>query len=259
MELAVENATLYYQLDGAKDGKLIMFANSLGSHLEIWNPMLPYLPLPYQFLRYDKRGHGKSVSGGAFGMNDLVDDVIKLIEHIGAKDIIFVGLSIGGLIGIKLAATRPDLVRGLVIIDSAVKIGKPEVWQQRVDMIKTQGLATIATSVIERWFTAEFINAGKAQKWQEMLENISADGYIHCGLAIAETNFTVQAEQLTMPCLLLAGSADVATPPEMVRSTAKLIGNATFKIIDNAGHIPCVEQPEITANYINEFLKEAML
>lgn len=253
--LSCQNSEIFYQIAGPENGPLLVFANSLGTDLHVWDPLLPHLPKDLRILRYDKRGHGQSTATAEFTMEDLVDDAIALIEHLGANHVIFVGLSIGGMIGLGLCAQRPDLVKGFVLMDSAAKIGTETFWNERIRTIEQNGIEAISESLMTRWFTADFIAAGKAKPWQAMVNATSLAGYIGCCRAIAQTDFSAAAEKLRLPVLALAGDQDGATPPELVEQTAALIDSADFKLIANAAHIPGVEQPEETARLIGEFIE----
>ncbi|TXI01333.1 MAG: alpha/beta fold hydrolase, partial [Pseudorhodobacter sp.] len=146
---------MHYQTDGAASGPTVVFANSLGTDLRLWDALLPHLPTGFRYVRYDKRGHGLSDLGGAVTAADLADDAAALIAHLGGP-VTFVGLSIGGLIAQALAANHPGLVKAIVISNSAAKLGTAETWQARIDAIRTGGLVSIADAVMERWFAPAF-------------------------------------------------------------------------------------------------------
>lgn len=258
MELKRKDATLYYEIEGAQDGPMMVFSNSLGTTLSVWDQLLPLLPQGWRFLRYDMRGHGRSLMDGPFGMQDLVHDATALIEATGGKDVIFVGLSIGGMIGQGLAAERPDLVKGFVLMDSAAKIGTEESWDKRIQTVRENGLGAISDQVMSLWFTKSFRAQNLDAPWKAMLESTPIEGYLGACEAIKHTDLWVSTANLTLPTLALVGSEDGSTPPDLVRETAALIANSEFKIIRKAGHIPCVEQPEETAKLIAEFARRIL-
>lgn len=255
MELIRENTTLYYEISGEKNAPLMVFANSLGTNLSIWDRLLPFLPKGWRFLRYDKRGHGRSTCLAPFGMNDLIEDAEAIIEAAGGSKVVFVGLSIGGMIGLGLCAKRPDLIRGFVLMDSAAKIGTNEFWQERIEKIKKNGIASISDALMERWFSKDYIDSGYANPWKSMVESTSLEGYLHCCQAIADTDFMPSTRKLNLPTLALVGEHDEATPPDLVGYTTALIRGSRFSIIRNARHIPCVEQAEETARAMSSFMR----
>lgn len=249
--------TLHVQLEGPEDGPVVMFANSLGTDLRVWDLLLPHLPEGLRIVRFDKRGHGLSDCPEApYHMDTLVADAEVIIDTLGLRDITFVGLSIGGLIGQGLAARRPEVMRALVLMDTAAKIGSPEMWQERIDALRTGGIGSMAEAILDRWFAPEMRNdPARLAPWRHMLTRAPIEGYIGCCAAIAEADFTRSTRALTLPVMAMAGSEDGATTPEMVRATADLC-NAAFHVIQDAGHLPCIEAPEQVGALITYFLKE---
>ena len=248
--------TLHVQVEGPENGPVVMFANSLGTDLRVWDPLLPHLPEGLRIVRFDKRGHGLSDCPDApYDMDTLVADAEAIIDTLGLRDITFVGLSIGGLIGQGLAARRPEVMRALVLMDTAARIGSPEMWQDRIDALRTGGIASMAEAILDRWFAPEMRNdATRLAPWRNMLTRTPIEGHIGCCAAIAGADFTETTRALTLPVMALAGSEDGATPPDLVRATADLC-NAAFHVIENTGHLPCVEAPEEVGGVITDFLK----
>ncbi|WP_347312682.1 3-oxoadipate enol-lactonase [Defluviimonas sp. SAOS-178_SWC] len=246
-----------YVDQGPKDGPAVMFANSLGTDYRVWDDLLPHLPAGLRVVRYDKRGHGLSDEpSGPYTIENLADDAAGLIRHLGLRDTVFVGLSVGGLIGLSLAARHGGLLRGLVISNSAAKIGDEPLWRDRIAAIRTGGLTSIGAPTMERWFSSAFRQSGRAAPWQRMLERQPVEGYIACCQAIAAADLRTAARGLNLPVHLIAGTEDGSTPPDVVRATADLIPGARFSVIEGAGHIPCVEAPADYAAILTGFLEE---
>lgn len=248
---------LHYCVDGPDGGLPVVFANSLGTDLRVWDAMLPLLPKGLRIVRYDKRGHGLSESFPApYAMDDHVADLAALLDTLGISGAVVVGLSIGGLIAQGLAASRPDLVRALVLMDTAHRIGTAESWNARIEAIRSGGLESIADAVMERWFSAAFreTRADDVLGWRNMMVRTPVEGYIGSCTAIRDTDYGVEAAALSVPTLALCGSNDLATPPDLVRATAALIPGARFELIDGPGHLPPVEAPERTAELVAGFV-----
>lgn len=253
----VNEVDLHYADQGPKDGPALVFGNSLGTDLRVWDELLPHLPAGLRILRYDKRGHGLSEeTPGPYGIDQLADDAAGLIRHLGLARVVFVGLSIGGLIGQAMAARHSDLLAGLVISNSAAKIGEASMWRDRIAAIREGGLASIGEATMERWFSPAFRASGAAAPWQRMLERQPLDGYAACCEAIAAADLRDSTAALRLPVRLIAGSLDGATPPAIVEATAGLIAGARLDLIEGAGHIPCVETPGAYARILVDFLKE---
>jgi 3-oxoadipate enol-lactonase len=170
--------------------------------------------------------------------------------------VVFVGLSIGGMIAQALAARRPDLLSAVVLSNTAVKMGTAESWAQRIAAIEGAGIASIADTIMERWFAAPFRARPELALWRNMVVRTSASGYIDACHALAATDLTEGTRGLDLPVLVIAGDQDGSSPPELVRATADLIAGAGFETIADAGHLPCVEQPAAYAAILRSFLKE---
>ncbi len=241
---------------GVADGPALVFANSLGTDLRLWDPLLPCLPAGLRTLRYDKRGHGLSDACAAFDIDDLADDAIALIERAATGPVVFVGLSIGGLIGQAVAAKRPDLLRGLVLSNTAARIGTTEMWRARIEAVREGGIAAIADAVLERWFTPSFRATPDFALWRNMLLRTPADGYAAACAAIARADFTARTAGVKLPVLAIAGDADGSTPPDVVEATARSIPGARFEVVRGAGHLPCVEATDAYAAVLTAFLRD---
>jgi len=246
---------LHYRDEGPRDGLPVVFANSLGTDLRLWDPLMPHLPEGLRIIRYDKRGHGLSdCPAPPYSMGTLVRDAERILDHLDVTGCVFVGLSIGGMIGQGLAVKRPDLVRALVLSDTAAKIGTPEMWHERISTVETGGMAALADAVLERWFTRAFRDGAGVRIWHNMLLRQPPAGYAGCCAAIAGTDFYTPTSGLRLPVMGIAGTEDRATPPDLVRETVGLVPGARFELIRRTGHLPCVERPDAFAALLNEFL-----
>lgn len=247
--------TLHCRVDGPEAAPAVVFANSLGTDLRLWDRVLPLLPPGLRYLRYDKRGHGLSAIGGGADIADHAEDAIAVIEQLARGPVIFVGLSIGGLIGQTVASRRPDLLRALVLSNTAAKLGTAEGWQARIQAVRDGGLDSIADAVMERWFAAPFRAVPELALWRAMLTRTPAAGYAAACAALAGADQTKATRALRLPTLVIAGSQDGACPPAIVRATSDLIPGSRFHEISGAGHLPCVETPVEWAALVAPFLK----
>ena len=248
---------LHYQIDGDPAGVPIVFANSLGTDLRLWDSVVARLPRGMRILRYDMRGHGLSDAPVApYAMGALVRDLERLMDHVGMRDAVLVGLSIGGMVAQGLAVKRLDLLRGLVLSNTAAKIGNKDLWDARVAAVEAQGIAALADGVMERWFPPAFRETPACGAWRHMLERTTVDGYAGCAAAIGGTDFYATTASLRLPTLGIAGTEDGSTPPDLVRETVDLIPGSRFALIRGAGHLPCVDQPEAYAEVLVQFLRD---
>lgn len=255
--IEVNGVRLHYRISGPEDGRPVVFANSLGTDFRVWDRLLPLLPPGLRILNYDKRGHGLSdCPAPPYGMGELVDDAAALMDATGFSGAVFVGLSIGGLIGQGLAAERPDLVKALVLSDTAAKIGTPDMWEQRIAAVRQGGIVALEGPILERWFSKKFRAERQLELagWRNMLVRTPRDGYLGCSEAIANTDLMESTSRLRLPAMAVVGSEDGSTPPDLVRETANLIPGCAFHVIQGAGHLPCVEAPKVLAMHLTDFL-----
>ena len=254
----LNSVRLHWREDGDPDGLPVVFANSLGTDLRLWDGIIPLLPKGLRLIRFDKRGHGLSeCPPSPYRMEELALDAAELLDLLGVRDCVFVGLSIGGMIAQTLAATRPDLVKAMVLSNTAAKMGDAEMWNTRITAIEAGGIESLAAPILERWFSAAFHKAEAFEAWSNMLTRTPRAGYIGCCHAIAAVDLHESTGKLTLPTLCIAGSEDGASPPDLVKGTANLIPGSQFRIIDGVGHLPCVEAPAEYSGILSAFLKEA--
>ena len=248
---------VHYREDGDPAGRPVVFSNSLGTDLRLWDAVIERLPPGLRLIRYDKRGHGLTDAPQApYSMGSLVADAERLLDQLEVRDAAFVGLSIGGMIAQGLAAKRLDQIRALVISNTAAKIGTRDMWAERIDAVEKHGIEALADATMERWFTSAFRVTPELRKWRNMMTRQPAQGYTGCAAAIAGTDFLTPTSGLTLPTLAIAGSEDGSTPPDLVRETANVIRGSRFEMIRGAGHLPCVEKPDEYAGILTSFLRE---
>lgn len=254
-QITRDDVTLHAVTSGPDDGPALVFSNSLGSTLDIWEPVLPHLPPGLRIIRYDMRGHGQSsVPAPPYAMGALVADAEAVCDHFALRDVVFVGLSVGGMIAQALSVKRLDLIRGLVLSNTAAKIGTKAMWTDRIAMVDRDGMTALAAQIMPRWFGRDFLGTPAMARWQDMLAGIDPAGYAGVCAAIAGTDLITPTSGLRLPTLGITGSEDKSTPPDLVRETLDLIPGSDFRLMRRAGHLPCVEQPEAYAALLTEFL-----
>ena len=258
LSIQSDDVNLHVRDDGLKDAQVLMFSNSLGTDMRVWDLLLTHLPTEdYRIVRYDKRGHGLSDCPDApYSIEQLVADAETVADTLKLKNINFVGLSIGGLIGQGLAAKRPDLLRSLVLMDTSAKIGTDAMWNERIAVLRKGGLSAMTEAILDRWFINPLRNNdNELSPWRNMVSRTPLEGYVGCCNAIAGADFRESTAKLQLPVMGIAGDKDAATPPLTVEETTKLCGGQ-FNLVEGAGHLPCVEQPAATAKLIQNFIQK---
>ncbi|GGF03617.1 3-oxoadipate enol-lactonase [Stappia taiwanensis] len=234
----------------------VVFSNSLGTDLRIWDRVIAALPSDWHLLRYDTAGHGLSSGGTSLSIEDHGADLVALVDAFDIDRAVIVGLSVGGLIAQSVALARPERVAGLVLSNTAARIGTPDLWSQRIAAIAEGGMAAIADGIMERWFSARFRREcpDDLALCRTMLAHTPVDGYTALAAAIRDADFRPHASRITAPTLCIGASDDAATPPDAMRALAGLIPGAVYQELSGPGHLPCIEAPEAMAGLIRAFI-----
>lgn len=233
----------------------VLLLHALGTDLQVWDRVLALLPDHLRYIRFDQRGHGRSDAPPApYAMGALVADAEAVLDALAVRDCMVIGLSMGGLVAQGLAVKRLDLVRSLVLLDTAPKIGVPAVWAARIAQVRQGGMAAIADNAMERVFSRSFRGTPALTPWRDSLLAMDPQGWMGCAAAISGTDFYTTTASLRLPALGLVGAEDATTPPDLMRETMGLIPGSRLEIIRKSGHFPPVEQPVAVAGAITTFL-----
>lgn len=255
-----DGVVLRFCEDGRRDARsTLVCANSLGTDMRIWMDVTRVFQETMRVIRYDKRGHGMSDAPDApYTLEDHVDDLDAILDHLNVENAIVAGVSVGGMIAQGLALKSPHRVSGLVLCDTAAKIGTTEAWDERIAAIRAGGLESIADGIMERWFSSGFRTSRSAELklWTNHLVRTPVEGYVGTCSALAGADLRDQVGSLDVPTLCICGDEDGATPPELVQGLARMIPGAKYQEIARAGHLPCIEQPAILASAISAFISE---
>jgi 3-oxoadipate enol-lactonase / 4-carboxymuconolactone decarboxylase len=237
---------IHYEFEGATARPVLMLSHSLGADLSMWDDVLPHLHSHFSVLRYDMRGHGSSVNVGANDDNlsiaDLGRDVLDLMDHLGIESAIFCGLSIGGLIGQWLGIHAPNRLQGLILANTAAKIGNDDTWNTRIAQIEANSLSSIVDATMERWFSDAFRSDHPARIEQAKQVFLSShhDTYLRCCAAIRDVGFRENLSQIPVKTLIIAGENDPVTEPEQAQFLQDQIPDVQLVVLP-AKHISAVE------------------
>ncbi|WP_299653472.1 3-oxoadipate enol-lactonase [uncultured Jannaschia sp.] len=239
---------------GVAGNRPIVFANSLGTDLRIWDDVRRKLDPSVPTLAMDKRGHGLSQTG-PIDIATLASDLADLMDHLGLEAALICGVSVGGMIAQALAAIRPDLVAGLMLCNTGARIGSEETWAPRITAVRADGIEAIADAVVARWFSPSWAAAHPVERagWRQMLARTPAEGYARTCEAICVADLSRTTSMLHVPTLCVAGSADEATPPAVVEGLARMIAGSRFVCLTDVGHLPCIEAPGHLTALLTEF------
>ena len=233
----------------ATAGVPIVLSHALGLDLHLWDDLARQLAVRgHPVLRYDHRGHGGSaVPDGPYAMNELVDDAARLIREWGRGPVLWVGLSMGGMVGQGLALLHPDLLRGLVLANTSAQYPEAAkaMWAQRIATVESQGMAGIADMLMERYFSAAFraAQADVVAGFRATVLRTDAKGYAACCHAVANVDWLERLRDVRCPTLVIAGAQDVGAPVAMSQAMVERIPGAELVVMAEASHLSVIEQP----------------
>ncbi|MCB0188995.1 MAG: alpha/beta fold hydrolase, partial [Caldilineaceae bacterium] len=176
----IGDVTLHYTYRAATSGPTLVFLNSLGSDLRIWQSVAEQLPTTWGILCYDQRGHGLSdAPHGPYTLSGLASDLYGLLDHLPIAQAIFIGVSVGGMIAQQVALHYPRRVQGLVLCDTGARIATTAYWAERATAVRTDGLVPLAHLLLARWFSGEYAESHPAayRGYANMLTRTPAEGY----------------------------------------------------------------------------------
>ena len=236
-------ARIHYALEGQSGTPVLVFSNSLGANHSMWDPQAAEFRKRFRVLRYDTRGHGQSSStSGPYSIEQLAKDVIALLDALDLGRVHFCGLSMGGMIGMWLGANAPERLDHLVLCNTGATIGTGEAWNARIETVQKNGMKSISSAVIERWFTPSFRQKAPEaiSSTLKMIEEANPEGYAACCAAVRDFDFREQLRNIHVPALVIAGAHDPDTPPADGRFLAEQIPGARYAEL-NAAHLSNIE------------------
>jgi 3-oxoadipate enol-lactonase len=248
-----------YRLEGPPGAPVLVLSHAIGLSLAMWDPQMARLSRALRVVRYDHRGHGGSpVPAGPYRIDDLGRDLLHLLDRLALERVAFCGLSLGGMVGLWLAANAPERVDRLVVCGTAARMPRPDDYAARARLVRAQGMAAIADGVIGRWFTPGFLaRRPDVVAWSKaLLLATPPEGYGATCEALAAMDLRDDLPRIAASTLVIAAGEDQATPPELSREIARRIPGAEVVVIPDAAHLANVEQPEaVTNNILNHLLE----
>jgi 3-oxoadipate enol-lactonase len=248
---------VHHVVDGPPGAPALVLSPSLGSTLEMWAPQVPALAERRRVVRHDHRGHGESpVPSGPYELADLAADALALLDALGLERVDWCGLSLGGMVGMWLAAHAPERIDRLALCCTSARVGPPAMWAERAATVRAEGTEAIADAGIGRWLTAGFARAEPAvAAWlRAMIVATPDEGYIACCGAIERMDLEPVLGRIRAPTLVIAAAEDPATPPVHAERIAAAIPGARLEILAGAAHLANVERPEaVTRSLLEHF------
>jgi 3-oxoadipate enol-lactonase len=252
----LKDLRMHYEVAGPVGAPVLVFSNSLGTDLSMWDVQAVEFAKKYRVVRYDKRGHGQSSSpAGPYTIEMLGRDVVGLLDFLEFDRVHFCGLSIGGQTGMWLGVNAAQRLNKLVLSNTAAKIGTTDGWNVRIETVSTSGMKSVAATVVERWFTVGFRAEEPAEvsRIQRVLENANVRGYAGCCAAVRDFDYREKVGEIRTSTMAIAGAHDPATPPGDTRWVADRIAGSRFVEL-NASHLSNIEAHERFSAELGAFL-----
>jgi 3-oxoadipate enol-lactonase len=244
---------LHHWIAGSPAMPTVVLSHALGSSMAMWDPQLAPLTAVRQVVRYDQRGHGESpVPPGPYTIEMLGRDLIHLLDRLGLPRVSFCGLSMGGMVGMWLAAHAPERIDRLVLCCTAARMQRPEDFAARAETVRRQGMSAVVDAVLGRWFTRDFAvqHPQTVASIRAIFLATSPEGYASACEALAVMDLRDLLPNIVAPTLVIAAAEDQSTPPDQSREIASKIRQAQLVIIPEAAHLANVGQPEAVSEAI---------
>jgi 3-oxoadipate enol-lactonase len=235
----------------------LVFSNSLGCDLHMWDPQVAPFRERFRLIRYDSRGLGKSEAPkGPYSIARFGRDVLAILDHFGVKQTYYCGLSQGGMIGQWLGVNAPERLTRLALCNTAARVPEPSAFTARAAAVRKDGVTPLIDGILARWFMEDFRNS-HAEALAPIRATLAAsdrEGYAACCEAIAGMNESDTIKQIKTPTLVLVGDGDPATPPSSAEYIHSQIAGSKLVVIKNAAHISNIEQTAAFNKAVLEFL-----
>jgi 3-oxoadipate enol-lactonase len=248
-------------LDGPHHAPVLVLGNSLGTTRELWEPQLAGLGEHFRLLRYEHRGHGGSPAPpGPYTIAGLGADVLRVLDDFGVQRAAYCGISLGGMVGMWLAANAPGRIDALGLCCTTAWFPQREPWTQRAATVRASGMAAVSRQIVSRWFTPAFAASDPAvpARFTATLESADPEGYAGCCEAIADMDLRPALPAISAPTLVIAATEDPATPPWHGAVIARGIPGARLRVVRGSAHLANVSAPgEVTAALAGHLLTAA--
>ena len=239
-------ARLHYTVAGPAGAPVVLLGPSLGTTSTMWSAQIPLLARQFRVVAFDHRGHGESESPvGPWTIDDFGLDVVALLDDLDVPSVSYAGVSLGGMVGMWLAAHVPQRVERLVVICTSAHLHTAQYWAERAATVRKHGMQAIVDPVVGHWFTQAFAARCDDVVWEykQMLGSMPVQGYAAACEAIGEMDLRADLHRISAPTLVVVGADDLAIPVENSHEIADAVHGAQLVVVRNAAHLANVEQP----------------
>ena len=257
----INDIELYYQTQGCGE-PLVMISGFGGDHT-LWSAIKPLLTPHYQVITFDNRGAGQSsVPAGPYSMSQMADDVIALCDHLSLKQSAFIGSSMGGMILQNLLSRYPERASVGIISNSSSLINTTFQFfiQAQYELLTSQSPAEALIKASLAWgYSYDFLSQpGMLESMITLRLNnphpFTLTGYAGQMDALRDLDNGTLLPTIPHPCLVISADEDIILPHRCSVALLQHLSNATSYCFTRCGHSPQVEQPELYASIVKEFL-----
>ncbi|WP_459956683.1 3-oxoadipate enol-lactonase [Nocardia sp. IFM 10818] len=253
------SVSVNFVAEGPEGGPVVVLSGSIGSDLRMWGAQVgPLTSAGYRVIRMDHRGHGGSPTPeGPYSLADLGGDAVGLLDRLGAERAHWVGLSLGGMVGMWLGENAGERLASLTLCCTSAEL-PPVNWADRARIVREKGMGWLAETSMNRWFTAGWQrdNPEGVRYFSAMVASQSVEGYVSCCAAIETMDIAAGLGGIATPTLVISGADDPATTPEDGHRIAAAIPGARFEIVGPGAHLATTEAAAQVNPLILEHLKE---
>lgn len=247
--------------EGHPDAPVVLFAHGLLFSGWMFQHQIEHLRGQYRCVTIDFRGQGNSPRAlGGYDMDTLTVDVSELLRHLQIPVVNFVGLSMGGFVGMRLAARQPESVHTLTLMDTAATAEEPAnriKYRTLSKVYRLAGIRALRSKVAPIMLAPQNLDAPWVDEWMSMLERTDRAGLVKAIESVADRDpCEDEAIRIIAPTLVMVGAEDAATPPVKSRRIEDLIATTSFHEIPGAGHSPSMERPDEVNSILSAFLSE---
>lgn len=255
--IAVNGEDFHVRIEGPENAPALLLSNSLSSDLSMWDAQVPAWARHFRTVRYDQRGHGRSiVSPSPYSMDQLGRDAIAILDTLGIAQAHWCGISLGGMVGMWALTHAPERIGRAVLANTSAYMGPPDLWNGRIQAAESGGMAALVDATIQRWFPTYFREQAPdvMVRMREMILATPVEGYRGSCFAIREMDQRETIRSIPNPVLVIIGALDPATPSADGQLIAQAIKGSRTLTLD-AAHISNIEQPEAFTKAVIDFLQ----
>lgn len=252
------NANLFYEDSGA--GEPIFFSHGLLFDHRMWAHQVEHFGKQYRCIAHDHRAQGKSSATGSADMELLYADVLALLDHIVPNQRVhFVGLSMGGFVGMRVAARQPNRLHSLTLLETSAD-EEPNKFKYNLlnKVFRLGGSKLVSQKIINILFGKSSVRDSGLQRvvadWKKTIEGYPTTISQAVKGVIDRKGVFDELPNIKAPTLIAVGEEDVATPPDKSTRMHQQIKGSRLQIIPRAGHSACLEQPIAVNKLIEEFI-----